>query len=151
MGLAWVHESPSYWDDAKARLVGAVALGTFRPALGDRQRGTLLPDDWWRVEHGGATVGFGWMDVTWGDAEMLLVVAPEHQRKGVGSYILGRLEHEARARGLNYLYNAVHVEHPQHAEVTAWLQSRRFVASEDGKLTRAVLSAAQVGAPHVDS
>ncbi len=135
----WVHESPSYWDDTKAHMVGAAPEGTFPASVLGHAPGSMLPGDWWRVESEGTTVGYGWMDVTWGDAEMLLVVAQAHQRKGVGTYIVEALEREARARGLNYLYNAVHPKHPQHAEVTAWLKSRNFHASEDGKLARAVL------------
>ena len=89
----------------------------------------------------GKTVGYGWMDVTWGDAEILLAVQTESRGHGVGSFILQRLEQEAAERGLHYLYNVVRGTHPQHDEVTAWLEARHFTASEDGKLMRAVVNA----------
>ena len=47
--------------------------------------------DWWRAEDGGTTVGYGWLDVTWGDAEMTLAVHPDHQEKGCGTFILEHL------------------------------------------------------------
>ena len=141
--LTWVHESPAYWGEEKARIVGAASAGTFDRSVVDRSQGEVLPNDWWRVEQDGKTIGYGWMDVTWGDAEILLAVDPEHRQQGVGSYILEQLEEEARARGLHYLHNAVNAEHPDHAEVTAWLESRHFTASEDGSLARGVVSPAR--------
>ncbi|MEM6995455.1 MAG: GNAT family N-acetyltransferase [Myxococcota bacterium] len=147
MELRWIQESPPNWDADKARIVGGAGSGVFDPSLFDRPEGTLLPSDWWRVEADGATVAYGWMDVTWGDAEMGLAVDPEHQRMGVGSFILDRLEEEAALRGIHYLYNVVRASHPQQEEVSEWLQARRFTTSEDGKLLRAVVRLKQaVGA-----
>ena len=140
MGLKWIHESPPYWDADKARIVGDAGAGIFEPSLADREIGTLLPNDWWHAEEDGKVVGYGWMDTTWGDAEILLAVDPGARRHGIGTFILERLEVEARERGLNYIYNVVRETHPLHAEVTAWLEARRFTASEDGKLLRAVVT-----------
>lgn len=139
MGLQWIQESPPYWDADKARIVGGAGTGIFDAALTSQQEGALLPNDWWRAEDDGKTVGYGWMDVTWGDAEVLLAVEPEARGRGVGTFILERLAAEARERGLHYLYNVVSETHPLHAEVTAWLEARSFTASEDGKLLRAVV------------
>jgi N-acetylglutamate synthase-like GNAT family acetyltransferase len=86
------------------------------------------------------------MDVTWGDAEVLLIVEPDARGRGVGSFILEQLEQEARNRGLHYLYNLVQPEHPAHDDITAWLRNRSFSQTEDGKLARAIVSAnAQTG------
>jgi N-acetylglutamate synthase-like GNAT family acetyltransferase len=142
MGLKWIQESPPYWDADKARIVAGAGPGIFHPSLTDRAVGSLLPNDWWRVEADGKTVGFGWMDVTWGDAEILLVVDASARGRGVGTFILERLEAEARERGLHYLYNVVSDTHPTHDEVTQWLEARSFSASEDGKLLRAVVQPA---------
>jgi GNAT superfamily N-acetyltransferase len=142
MGLEWIQESPPYWDADKARIVGAAGAGIFEPSLIGREKGSLLPDDWWRVEADGKTVGYGWMDVNWGDAEILLAVDPAARGRGVGSFILERLEAEARDRGLCYLYNVVSETHPLHDEVTQWLTARSFMASEDGKLLRGVVQPA---------
>ena len=141
MSLKWIHESPPYWDADKARIVGGAGPGIFDGTLVDQPKGAMLPNDWWRVEEDGKTVGYGWMDVTWGDAEILLAVQTESRGHGVGSFILQRLEQEAAERGLHYLYNVVRGTHPQHDEVTAWLEARHFTASEDGKLMRAVVNA----------
>lgn len=142
MGLKWIQESPPYWDADKARIVGGAGAGIFEPSLTDQEDGAMLPNDWWRVEDDGKTVGYGWMDITWGDAEILLAVEPGARGRGVGTFILERLEAEARERGLHYIYNVVSGTHPLHDEVTAWLQARHFSASEDGKLLRAVVQAA---------
>ncbi|WP_266219066.1 GNAT family N-acetyltransferase [Paraliomyxa miuraensis] len=139
MGLKWIHESPPYWDADKARIVGGAGAGIFEPSLTNRELDTMLPNDWWRAEEDGKTVGYGWMDTTWGDAEILLAVDPDARRHGIGTFILERLEAEARERGLNYIYNLVRETHPLHTEVTTWLEARRFTASEDGKLLRAVV------------
>ena len=100
--------------------------------------GDLAPGEWFRVEDDGRTVGYGWMDCTWGDAEILLVVDPAHQRAGVGAFILDHLEKEAAARGLNYMVNEVRPAHPDRARITRWLESRAFTPSGDGLLKRRV-------------
>jgi N-acetylglutamate synthase-like GNAT family acetyltransferase len=142
MRLTWIQESPPYWDADKARIVGGAGPGIFEPALTDHALGAMLPNDWWRVEASGKTVGYGWMDITWGDAEILLAVDLAARGHGVGTFILERLEAEARERGLHYIYNVVSGTHPLHDEVTQWLQARHFTASEDGKLLRTVVQRA---------
>ena len=37
--------------------------------------GDLIAAEWWRVEEAGAVLGYGWMDHTWGDAEILLAAS----------------------------------------------------------------------------
>lgn len=142
MGLQWIQESPSYWDANKTRIVGGAGMGIFEPSIVEHEKGSLLPNDWWRVESDGKTLGYGWMDITWGDAEILLAVDPTARGRGVGTFILERLEAEARERGLHYIYNVVRETHPLHDEVTQWLTARHFTASEDGKLLRAVVQPA---------
>ncbi|MBL4685195.1 MAG: GNAT family N-acetyltransferase [Nannocystaceae bacterium] len=139
MELRWIHESPAIWDVGKARIVGSAGTDVFEPSLIDRPEGALVPSDWWRVEADGKTVAYGWMDITWGDAEMGLAVEPDHQRKGVGTFVLDRLEEEAAVRGVHYLYNVVRASHPQQQDITQWLEARRFTSSQDGKLLRAVV------------
>lgn len=139
MGLRWLRDAPPYWDADKARIVGDVPAGVFGGAFARHREGDLLPNDWWRVEKDGHIVGYGWMDVSWGDAEILLAVAPEARKQGIGSFILERLEVEARVRGLNYLYNVLRSTHPEHDEVRAWLRERSFMTAEDGRLHRAVV------------
>jgi N-acetylglutamate synthase-like GNAT family acetyltransferase len=78
------------------------------------------------------------MDTTWGDAEILLAVGGVARGKGVGSFILDRLEEEAALRGLNYLYNVVQPNHPDPEGITAWLTKRGFAESEGGLLRRKV-------------
>jgi GNAT superfamily N-acetyltransferase len=139
--LRWIHESPAYWDADKARIIGATQPGTLGPEMRGRPEGALLGGDWWRVEAEGKTVGYGWMDATWGDAEISLVVDPRERGRGVGTYVLEHLEQEAQERGIHYLYNEVEPAHPESDAVTQWLHGRRFAASEDGKLARAVVKA----------
>lgn len=137
MQLAWIHEAPPRWDADKARVIGAAPEGVFK--LGPREPGSVLPGDWWRVEDGGRAVGYGHMDHSWGDAEILLAVDPSLQKSGVGTFILDRLEGEAAGRGINYLYNVVPDAHPDKAGLTRWLQRRGFTASKgDGLLRRPV-------------
>ena len=142
--LRWIHESPAQWDAGKQALVDGAPEGIFD--TGEYAPGDLVPGEWWRVEDAGRLVGYGWMDCTWGDAEILLVVAPAARGRGVGSFILERLEDEARVRGLNYLYNVVPESHPEPERVTAWLGKRRFVGAggaggvDSGRLVRRVPS-----------
>ncbi len=76
----------------------------------------------------------------WGDAEVLLAVDPARQGHGVGTFIMDHLEDEARARGLNQLYNAVLPTHPDREELTRWLEKRAFKPSEDGAVLRRVVA-----------
>lgn len=135
MSLRWTHESPPTWDADKRRVVGGAPAGVFE-ALKATADGTVLAGDWWRAERDGQAVGYGWMDVTWGDAEILLATGPEGQRKGVGTFVLDRLDEEARKRGLRYLYNVVPEGHPDAKGLAGWLQRRGFEVSGEGWLLR---------------
>ena len=133
MRLDWIQESPPYWDRDKARIVGA-SPGAF--GLGPYRDGDLLPGEWWRVEDGGSVLGYGFMDCTWGDAEVLLAVDATKRGEGVGTFILDRLEKEALARGVNYLYNEVRPTHPDPEGLTRWLEDRGFRRSHADRLLR---------------
>jgi GNAT superfamily N-acetyltransferase len=137
MSLEWINENPAHWDEHKAAIVGGAAPGIFD--FGEHGPGDLIPGEWWRVEQDGSVVGYGWMDCTWGDAEILLVVDPAHRGRGVGTFILENLEREAAGRGLNYLVNEVRATHPDRNGITAWLSQRQFAPTADGRLMRHVL------------
>jgi len=136
MTLEWIHEVNPRWDEPKAAILGGAPAESLAPQ--SAVRGDLVPGDWFRVEEAGRVVGYGWMDCTWGDAEVLLAVDPSRQRAGIGSFILDHLEQEAAARGLNYTHNAVRATHPHRAEVTRWLEHHGFIPSGDGLLKRRV-------------
>ncbi|MCA9623479.1 MAG: GNAT family N-acetyltransferase [Myxococcales bacterium] len=136
MTLTWIAEQGPTWDADKARIVGGAAAGIFDTRFERLKAGDPVPGQWWHVQDGDETVGYGWLDVVWGDAEITLATAPEAEAKGVGSFTLAELEKEARKQGINYLYNIVRPNHPKREEVTAWLKKRGFVASEDGSLFR---------------
>jgi GNAT superfamily N-acetyltransferase len=136
MALTWNREPAPQWDADKRRVVGAAPPRVF-PSLEGLSDGELVGGDWWRVERDGTPVGYGWMDVTWGDAEILLAVDPGAQQAGVGTWILDHLDSEAADRGVRYLYNVVPEAHPEPAELTAWLRKRGFEPSgEEGGLLR---------------
>ena len=137
MERRWIHESPAVWTADKARIVGRARQGIFDGQYATFEEGDLIPGEWWRVEEDGRTVGFGWLDVVWGDAEILLATDAPERGHGVGSYVLEHLAAEARERGLNYLYNVIRPTHPEPDALRAWLEKRGFEASEDGRLLRA--------------
>ena len=64
--------------------------------------------------------------------------SPNAARCGVGGFILQRLEQEAGARHLNYIYNVVPTGHPDPETVTRWLTGRGFEATEVGELRKRV-------------
>jgi GNAT superfamily N-acetyltransferase len=133
----WEAENPPRWSAAKARVLASAPPGVF--AFEGYADGDLLPGQWWRVgDETGETLGYGWMDCNWGDGEILVAVAGDHRRKGVGSFILEHLQDEARARGLNYLYNVVPAAHPEPAALEAWLAAHGFSRHGDGRLMRGV-------------
>ena len=124
-------------DEQKLVVLRSAGDGVFHAARSPLD--ALLPGDWWRVTDGKGIQGYGWMDTSWCDAEILLAVEPLLQRTGVGAYILERLEVEARERGLNRLYNVVPPKHPDPEKLKAWLVKRGFVpVGEGGLLQRAV-------------
>ena len=136
MKYEWSREVAARWDADKVRIIGGQPEGVFD--FGSPGRGEGLPGEWWRVSADSHAVGFAWMDRTWDGAEILLAVDPAHQHAGIGTFILGNLEKEAAARGLNRLYNVVRETHPKRAEVTKWLVERGFSATDDGELRRPV-------------
>jgi GNAT superfamily N-acetyltransferase len=132
--LKWITENPPQWDETKQRLIGQAPDGIF--AAADHVSGALIPGEWWRVEDGDEITGYGWMDCTWGDAEILLAVAPGRQGAGVGTFILDQLEKEAAGRGLHYMYNVVRPTHPDREGLSAWLVKRGFARAHDDDLLR---------------
>jgi N-acetylglutamate synthase-like GNAT family acetyltransferase len=131
MSLVWIREPTALWDADKQRIIGGspglLTISASTP-------GAVLPGDWWRVEDNGRVVGYGWMDYSWGDAEVLLAVEPGDQSRGVGTFILDRLDEEAATRGLNYLYNVIPAQHPDKIGLKRWLLQRGFVGAKDGDL-----------------
>jgi hypothetical protein len=80
-----------------------------------------------------------------GPAELAAVglVAPAHGAPGqlghgVGAFILERLEDEAAARGLNYIYNVVPDAHPDGLWIRNWLSTHGFYEASRGQLRRQV-------------
>lgn len=140
MTWTWTREDAPRFDADKQRLFGDVELdsvGLARPA-----DDAPLADEWWRVTDGaGQVVGYGWLDAEWGDAEITFLVDPARRGAGVGEFVVGRLEHEAAARGRNYVYNTVPASHPDPAWLTRWLQARGFADTGAGELRRRVRAA----------
>lgn len=132
MALIWLRETLPRWDEPKQRIIGGQPPGVF--VVGASAPGTALPGDWWRVEDDGQVTGYGWMDYSWGDAEVLLAVDPARQGHGVGTFILDRLDEEAASRGLNYLYNVIPEGHADKDGLRRWLLQRGFVGSIEGDL-----------------
>ena len=79
MTLRWIRETPAHWDANKARIVGGAPPGIFDTRYKTCKIGELVPGEWWRVEDDAAVVGYGWLDVVWGDAEILLATDPSAQ------------------------------------------------------------------------
>jgi GNAT superfamily N-acetyltransferase len=134
--VRWVRETPAHWDADKERVLRGLAPALF--GFGTPGEGDSLGDEWWRVEDGDRVVGYGRLDDTWGDAEILVLVDPERRRSGVGAFILERLEQEASARHLNYIYNVVPTAHPDPETVTGWLAGRGFTPNAVGELRKKV-------------
>ncbi len=141
MSYQWHRDIP-VWNADKERILGAVPSGVLDTRYAEMKEGAQVPCQWYRVEDEGKTIGYGWIDVVWGDAEILLATADDAQRAGVGAFILQSLDSEARRMGLNYIYNVVRPTHPQAEAVTAWLTKKGFASNEDGRLTRRVGHAA---------
>ena len=142
MALQWQHENPALWDAHKARIVGAEPPGVFDSRYANVRAGQLVPGEWWRVEEDGEVVAYGWLDVNWGDAEVLLATEPGRRGQGIGSFVMAHLEAEAARRGLNYLTNLVRPTHPDGAQLAAWLEKRGFIEVADGRHVRSVRRAA---------
>lgn len=132
----WIRETPAYWDADKRRTLGPLAPALF--GLGKPADGDALADEWWRAEDDGRVVAYGRLDDVWGDAEVLVLVAPDAQRGGVGRFVMQRLEHEAAARGLNYVYNVVPDGHPDPEPVRHWLVACGFEPNDVGELRKRV-------------
>jgi GNAT superfamily N-acetyltransferase len=134
--MDWVRETPARWDKTKADVLGELPpelFGLGRPAEGD-----ALADEWWRVEDGGEVIGYGRLDDTWGDAEILMLVTPERRARGIGGFILSQLEAEASARSVNYIYNVIPQRHPDPESVTGFLTAHGFEPTEIGELRKRI-------------
>jgi GNAT superfamily N-acetyltransferase len=135
-GLRWIREDAPRWDADKQRLFGPAELAA--TGLTPPPPGAPVADEWWHVADAtGTVVGYGWLDSEWGDAEVMFMVAEGRRGEGIGTFIVDRLEAEAAARGLNYIYNVVPATGPNPGQVTAWLVGHGFVTG-DGDLRRRV-------------
>ena len=141
MSLEWMREENARWNDDKKRIIGTAPAGVFDQRFKDLADDDSLPGDWWRVEKDGETVAYGWLDLVWGDAEIVLATDPGCRDQGIGSFTLEKIESECRTMGVNYVYNTVRPTHPDREKVTSWLEKRGFVASEDGALRLALAKA----------
>ncbi len=138
MAFKWIRDRPARWDADKQRIIGSAPAGIFDARFSRLSEGESLHSQWWRVVEDGKTLGFGWLDIVWGDAEVVIATAPEARGRGVGTFALEQLEHEAHHQGLMYLYNTVRPHHPDRDAVTRWFAARGFEASSDGALMRTV-------------
>lgn len=136
MDLTWTPDSSPRWDAHRRRVVGAWPASF--PELTKAHDGAPLPGRWWAAERDGVPVGFGWMDVTWGDAEVWVAVSPEARREGIGSFIMDHLVQEARRQGLRYVYNRIPPKHAEPSKLVSWLERRSFGLSGDGLFKRLV-------------
>lgn len=135
--LTWEHEDRPVWDADKARIAASAPDGALVLDFAD---GAELPGDWFVARDGDDVVGLGVLDTTWGgDAEITLAVDASRQGHGVGSWVMDRLEQEARSRGINYVYNTVPDAHPQRDDVHDWLLVRGYRGNEgDASLRKRV-------------
>jgi N-acetylglutamate synthase-like GNAT family acetyltransferase len=138
MAREWRHEDSARWDEAKAAAFGELPPELF--GLGAPRIGDALGGEWWRVEDDGDVVGYGGLDDVWGEAEILVVVAPSRRGGGLGGHILDQLDREASDRHLNYVYNRVAAGHPQAARLVSWLRGHGFAETADGDYRRRVRS-----------
>lgn len=139
--LEWRKESTPVWDEPKQRIVGNAPAGIFDRYYAELEPGGGVNGEWWGVVADRQVIGYGWLDVVWGDAEILFAIDPSVQGRGIGRFIVERLDGECRSRNLNYMFNAVSPTHPRSDWMTAWLIKLGFEASSDGRLTRAVTRA----------
>lgn len=135
--LTWEHEVRPVWDVDKARIAASAPDGALVLDFAD---GVELPGDWFVARDGDEVVGLGVLDTTWGgDAEITLAVDAARQGQGVGSWVMERLEQEARSRGINYVHNTVPDAHPQRDDVHDWLLVRGYRGNEsDASLRKRV-------------
>mgnify|MGYP001599412314 CR=1 FL=1 len=135
MTWKWTAEHPARWDDRKETIFSRIPAGVFDLPPGDRTE--LLPGEWWRVEdEAGRTIGYGWLDSTWAEGEVLACVDPDHQKKGVGAFIFDQLAQEARKKGHRWIANFVRETQPDRDRVTEWLLAHGFESASDGRLMR---------------
>lgn len=136
--LEWQKESHPVWDEPKQRIIGDAPAGTFDRRYAELESGSAISGEWWGVVADNRVIGYGWLDVVWGDAEILFAVDPVVHGHGIGRFIVEQLDGECRSRNLNYMYNVVSPSHPRSGWMTAWLIDLGFQESSDRTLTRAV-------------
>ncbi len=128
MSHTWTREDAPTWTADKERIIGGAAPGIFDV---ERLRSAgALPGTWWRAEdQSGAVIGYGWMDVVWGDGEILVAVDQERSGQGIGTWMMEQLAQNAVDQGLAYMRNTVPEAHPQAPAVKGWLEACGFVRS----------------------
>jgi len=86
MTLTWTKEDSPRWDPDKQRLFGPAELAAV--GLAPPGPGEPVADEWWRVNDGHDVVGYGWLDIEWGDARITFFVVPGERGRDVGHFIL---------------------------------------------------------------
>lgn len=134
--LSWRRDSQPTWDEDRRRIIGGAPDGAFELPFAP---GDPVSGQWWAATvPDGTVVGFGWLDVVWGEAEILLATAPDEIGRGVGAFVLENLEREAAGLGVNYVFNTVAPAHPHASRVRDWLISHGFDEDAGGVLRKRV-------------
>ena len=81
MAFEWIRETHPSWDADKQHIIGDAPAGIFDRRYAALAAGAPLLGEWWRVTSDGRTLGYGWLDAAWGDAEILLATAPAARRQ----------------------------------------------------------------------
>lgn len=119
----WIKEEEPVWDSDKEDIIDCAPQGSFN--MGPKSNGTIS-GDWWKLVENKRVIGYGWISMISGDAELLIAVRKSEQHKGYGNIILENLEMEASKLKHNKVVAIIQSENINAVNIIYWLDRKGF-------------------------
>ncbi|GEM_PF-5388488 len=128
--MYWIKEDKAIWNENKARIIGS-NIGSF--FLDFPVQSDILPGEWFNLtDENGEIVGYGWINVSEGDAEISVAIDGKYQGRGYGSQIIDNLYREVESLGFEEIIVVVRQENPNASDVVKWAYKNGYVAEWPG-------------------
>lgn len=128
--MCWIKEEKPLWDRNKIKIIGS-NIGCF--VISDIQEGDKLEGKWFKLtDKYGQIVGYGWIDIIGGEAEISVAVDKKYKGNGYGTQIINNLYTEIKKLGFDEVIAVVREENSNAEDVIRWVYKNGYIAEWPG-------------------
>jgi ribosomal protein S18 acetylase RimI-like enzyme len=128
--MDWIQEQPALWDETKQNILGA-NKGAFD--IEHTQVGGELDGVWFKLIDNNEIIGYGWIDLAYGNPEISIAVDSHKRFSGYGNTILRNLEEKALALGFSEVECIVRRKNADAINAIKWFHRNGFVPDWPGQ------------------